>query len=608
MTKSEKKEVEQAYMRQVENDAKLFSGITPEVAEFPYGAEGARAITWGAWVSASTAMSEPDGAAQSIKDVDGLTEGAFTRAIGIFGNIERDFTRVINGLRRGAKGDTGETVELDRFGQPNIAAYMAGCRASVSVSVEDIGSIDLETFVAPWHGKGPVALPEFEHVSEALTYESDGEKWAILPYNLLWPWDKYRVIANLCAAGFENSVRGLLGGKAGAKLASELEDKAAVIDYESMNGVMVGYSKACNYLDDAFMREIVKAKPEYRLEYKPEPGQWGPTMELTLPRDEIRKWRAAGGNPQQLKRLRGVVYTMLLHENTPYWWKRYQVTLTIGQIERGLYNDTDHHLTDKERALLLASFDLLAKTHIDCTYPPKDKKTRHSHIDESKLAIHGLTLFPAVWVDETDAKGHVVNAAFKFHAMPPLDAQADKLRHAYTLPYLNGTTRLPAIGEQRGGATRRERIDATTYDVQTALAKYIRIAKSEGTATVYIDTLVGETEPFKVEEITTKIQYADAGYVDGAAKDADECKKEKKRQQQRMRNLRGRVKKDVLRVLPLMIENEATAEKPHYLNVDTAPGRRDGFTISRVKQTDEQRKAHLKPHTHFRYGIKENDS
>lgn len=269
------------------------------------------------------------------------------------------------------------------------------------------------------------------------------------------------------------------------------------------------------------------------------------------------------------------------------------MTLTLGQIERGLYNDADHHFTDDERALILASFNLLTKTHVDCTYPPKDKKARHSHIDENKLAIHGLTLFPAIWVEETDANGTVANAAFKFHAMPPLDEQADELNQAYTLPYLNETSRLPAIAG---------RIERSTEDVQTALGKYIRMAKAEGTAIVYIDTLAKEVEPFKVDEISTLIQWAESGYVDGEQKSAEECRREKRRQQQRMRDLRRRVKNDVLKVLPRLVEYEATSEKPYYLNVDTMSGRRDGFTITRVKQTDRQRKEHRKPRTHFMYG------
>ena len=587
-------------VRHVSSNKARYMALTPEVAEFPYTVEAAAKITYRMWVEIQSA---PHVDEDTMEALNAKTNGGFGRMCDLFGEtenggrIERGFTRVINGLRRGTiKGDLGEAVDLDRFGCPNIAPYMAGCRESVSVSVDEIDEIDLETFVAPWHGNAPTDQAEVRGLADPkYTYDEEGREWAIFPYSLLWTWDMYKVIANLCAAGFEKSIRGLLGGKASAQVAAQLEDKAAVILYENINGVMVGYSKACAELDKAFMAEIAKDKPEYQITYRPEAGEWGPTMELTLPRDEIRSWRAAGGNPQQLKRLRGAVYTLLKHEKTPSWWKQYQVTLTLGQIERGLYNDSDHHFTDSERDLVLASFDLLTKTHIDCTYPPKDKKVRHSHIDESKLSIHGLTLFPAIWVEETDANGHVANAAFKFHAMPPLDEQADELNQSYTLPYLNDTPRIPAV---------TGRVEGTTYDIQTALAKYIRIAKAEGTATVYIDTLTRETAPFKVDEIMTLIQWAESGYVDGDQRNQDECRKEKRRQQQRMRNLRGRVKGDVLRVLPLLIENEATTDRPHYLNVDAVAGSRDGFTIERVTPTDQQRKAHRSPHTHFNYGKK----
>ena len=605
-------------VRSVEHNLARYKAITTEVAEFPYSANGATVLTYGMWVNALTAMEDLKEPVETIKRLDGLTNGGFSRTMGVFGTtsrcekVSKDFERVIKGLQRGTiKSELGETVELDRFGYPNIAPYMAGCRESTSVPIDKVDDIDLKTFVAPWHSTEDVPdYDRMEGLSDDVrkklksgirkfftdTYEDDnGVIVGIIAYGYLYPWDQYRVIANLCAAGFEKAIQGLLGGKAGAKVAAQLEDKAAVILYENITGVMVGYSKACAELDKAFMAEIAKDSPEYQISYKPKPGEWGPTMELTLPRDEIRAWRAAGGTPLQLKELRGAVYTLLKNESTPYWWRRYQVTLTLGQIVRGLYKDADHHLTDNERTLLLASFDLLTKTHVDCTYPPKDKKARHSHIDESKLTIHGLTLFPAIWVEETDANGNVARAAFKFHAMPPLDLQADELNQAYTLPYLSGTSRLPAI---------KGRIEQSTINVQTALARYIRMAKAEGAATVYIDTLTRETEPFKVDEITTLIQWADSGYVDGEHRDPEECRKEKRRQQQRMRNLRGRVKRDVIRVLPHLIENEATAATPCYLNVDTVEGRRDGFRIERVKSTERQRKEHRSPHTHFNYGKK----
>ena len=578
----------------VARDAMRYMAITPEVVDFPYGTDAN--ITYDMWQSAMTAAECLGGQGDAIESLDAVTRGGFTRLVSILGadspgeRPRRDFRRVVNALGRGVKSEYGETVELDRFGCPNIAMYMAGCRQSVSVPLEEIAEIDLRTFVAPWHAATPSDMPEGGTRSRRLTYADEaGTERVVGPYRLLSPWDMYRIVSNLCAAGFERAVRSTLGGKVGARLASELEEKAAVIRYENINGVTVGYSLACNELDKMFMAEIVKDSPEYQLTYKPDRDMWGPTIALTLPRDEHRAWRAAGGNPQQLKHLRGAVYTLLLNEDSPQWWKRYQVTITIGQVERALWGDDNHHMTEGERRLLLASFDLLAKTRIECTYPPTDRKARHTHIDETKLAIHGLTLFPAIWVEETDARGNVVNAAFKFHAMPPLDEQADELNQAYTLPYLKGT---PRLGAMTG------RVEATTYDVQTALAKYVRIAKAEGSQTVYIDSLAKEVDPFRYSEITELAEWAEAAITRG-----DEgSRKSKRLLLARMRKLRARVKRDVLRVLPQLIENEATASRPCYLNVDGIPGRRDGFVITRARQPERQRKDRSAPETHFSYG------
>lgn len=586
-----------------ENKAR-YAAFTTDFAEFPYTAEAAAKITYRMWVEIQEATFADR---EAIDALNAETNGGLARVLDLFGDadyrgrgggrVDRDFTRVINGLTRGTvKSELGEAVELDRFGCPNIAPYMAGCRESISVPIDKVDDIDLKTFVAPWHGDIPTDFAELRWLANSkYKYMKDGYERAALPYSMLWPWDMYRIIVNLCAAGFERSIRGVLGGKAGAQMAAQLEDKAAVIRYENIDGVQVGYSKACNELDNMFMAEIAKDSPEYQLTYKPKAGEWGPTMELTLPRDEIRAWRAAGGNPQQLKGLRGAVYTLLKNEATPYWWRQYQVTLTIGQVEQALWGDDNRHMTDDERKRLLASFDLLTKTRIECTYPPKDRKTKYTHIDETKLAIHGLTLFPAIWVEETDARGNVVNAAFKFHAMPPLDDQANELRQAYTLPYLKGTPGLKAISG---------RVEATTIDVQTALAKYVRIAKAEGSQTVYIDSLTKEVEPFKCAEIIERTEWAEAVISSGNEDEIAEAKKDKKRLQERMRYLRARVKKDVLRVLPQLIENEAISNKPCYLNVDKARGNRDGFTITRVKPTDRQRKEHRQPNTHFSYGKK----
>ena len=578
-----------------------YAAITPQFEEFPYS--GDVTITFEMWKAAMTATEYLYDQEGTIRLLDEMTKGGFSRLIGIFGEdylgnrTSRDFTRIMNALRRGAESDLGEKVDLDRFGCPNIAPYMAGCRPEVSVPVDEIEDVDLDTFVAPWHTSWPEGHYFYETAKPERLYEDeDGSKWAVAPYNRLWSWDQYKVLCNLYAEGYAQTLRNSLGGKTEAREAAQLEDKAAVILYDNMDGVMVGYSKACDEVDKKFMAEIGKDNPEYKLTYTPRPGKWEPTMELTLPRAEISAWRAAGGTPQQLKRLRGTIYTMLLNEERPYWWKRYQVTLTFGQIVRAIWNDDRHMPTENEKNLIEKSLSLLVNTRIVCKYPDLDKKHRHQHIDVNQLTIEGMALLPAVFAHGTDARGHVVeNSSIKFYALPPLDAQADELNQAYTLPYPNGTSRVKAL---------KGRVEATTLDVQTELGKYIRIAKAEGSQTVYIDKLTEAVEPFKYAEITELTEWANDAMASGDPEKVMEAKADKRRQQDRMRNLRRKVKRETLRVLPQLIENEATSDKPHYLSVDTAPGRRDGFIITRVKPTDRQRKEHRKPRTHFNYGKK----
>lgn len=229
--------------RHVNGNKARYMALTPEVAEFPYTVEAAAKITYRMWVEIQSA---PHVDEDMMEALNAKTNGGFGRMCDLFGEpdhdgrIERDFTRVINGLRRGTiKGDLGEAVDLDRFGCPNIAPYMAGCRESVSVSVDAIDEIDLETFVAPWHGTAPTDQAEVRGlVDPKYTYDEEDREWAIFPYSLLWSWDKYRIIVNLCAAGFENAIRTVIGRKR-TDAKREAAAQGAIV---SLDGHLTAYS------------------------------------------------------------------------------------------------------------------------------------------------------------------------------------------------------------------------------------------------------------------------------------------------------------------------------------------------------------------------------
>lgn len=205
----------------VERTKARYKAITEEFVAFPYGS-GAT-ITYDMWYNAagvSEILQDQDDADRNdITDIlDEMTDGGFSRLMRVFGNDEggdkmfghrtdADFTRVIDAMKRGMKSDLDETLDLDRFGQPNIARYTIGCRQTVSVPVDKVDEIDLASYVAPWHGTGPIDLPIFYDGDDSLTYDLDGCTWAILPYNMLWPWDRYTVLVNLCASGFEYAIR-----------------------------------------------------------------------------------------------------------------------------------------------------------------------------------------------------------------------------------------------------------------------------------------------------------------------------------------------------------------------------------------------------------------
>ena len=237
---------ERKLIESVKRNKARYLAITPEVAEFPY--EAGVTITYDMWQNAMTATEYLGDQEATIKQLDNMTRGGFSRLVSVFGDdylsnrTTHDFNIVIVGLANHTISSTlGGVVELDRFGCPNIAAYMAGCRESVSVSVDELDGIDIDTFIAPWHGVGPT-VGEWSSIfatdDPRLTFENDGEKWAITPYNLLWSWDMYKIISNLCADGYEESIRAALKRKR-TDAKREAAARGAIV---SLDGHLTAYS------------------------------------------------------------------------------------------------------------------------------------------------------------------------------------------------------------------------------------------------------------------------------------------------------------------------------------------------------------------------------
>lgn len=573
-------------LRQVQATRMRYIAITPEFAEFPY--TSGVTITYQMWANAMTAteyLYDQDG---TVAKCDEITEGGFSRLIGIFGETylaERtnaDFRRVIGALNDGMKSELGDTVPVDMFGLPDIGPYLE--------LQEEYGDFEKGgpfgrydqgvKWVNPWHGHGPISEDFYADAPPRYRYTTpDGEECAIVPYSNLTSWDMYECMVTLCAAGFERPIRRLLlGPKAEAQEAASLAIKADMIDYSKITGIQTGYTLACNVMDDLLAYAVVGKDRETHIHYEPKKGTWGPTMDVYLPKEHLQKWQATeGSNPIRLKRLRGVIFTMLVHADPPLWWKtQRQVTFTLGQIERAYWNDQKHKTTKAERELMVNSLSLLVNTRFESKYPKKSKAKRYEHIDMESLVHEGITLLPAQFVRGVDANGHVVdaeNAALQFYALPPLDMDAKELQQAYDVPYLDGS---------KEGLVALRRVESTTYDVETELAKYVRMAVENGKATGYVAEIARITnanEYKELEQIIDTVVVA-AKYRGESQDEIDKAIALRKQAQKRLANIRSRVKRDIKRVLPVLISNER--RKKRYLSVTSMNNGR-GFEIRRMK-------------------------
>lgn len=579
-----------------------YMAITPQFEAFPYA--GGVTITYQMWRNAALFLEEVHDQEETLGKLDELTEGGFSRLIGIFGDGQpdkffgcrtvADFNNVMRALQRGMVNVLGETVPADMFGCPDIGPYLElkeeyGDFEKGGPSGDSTQGVK---WVNPWHSKGPVSEAFYADAEPRYRYTTaEGEKYAIKPYNNLTSWDMYECLVNLCAAGYEKPIQRLLDAKVNAEDAAKLEVKAAEINYDKITGVQTGYTAACNAMDDLIARAVVGKDKETHVQYEPPRGEWGPTMDAYLPKEHLRKWQATdGSNPIQLKRLRGVIFSMLVHAEPALWWKtQRQVTLTLGQIERAYWRDKDHKATQAERDLMVSSLSLLVNTRFESKYPPKSRAKKYEHIDMESLIHEGITLLPAQFVRGVDANGHVIdaeNAALQFYALPPLDMDADELDQAYNVPYLDGS---------KDGLVALPRVESTTYDVEHELVKYIRIAVENGKVTGYVKEIARITNANEYNELKHFIDtvLAAAKYRGASHEEIEEVIRQRKKAQRRLANIRARVKKDIKRVMPVLVSNERL--KKRYLNV-TATKNGQAFEIRRVKaRRDPKTKKFIEP-------------
>lgn len=340
---------ERKLLESVKRNKTRYSAITAEFAEFPY--TGDVAITYDMWVNAMTATEYVKDSEATIKQLDAMTGNGFSRLVSIFGDDYRaerttsDFKKVIDALRAGTKNDIGEVAELDRFGCPNIAAYMAGCRESVSVSVEEIGSIDLETFIAPWHSRMPndgefVTVTNQEHI-----YMNDGEEWAILPYGLLWSWDMFKVLTNLCAAGFEQAIRTTIG--------LEQADSVALAQY-SVGEMFQIHDFALKTLNEGLLH-IAMGNTSYDL--TPKRGGSKERYRLTASVDACTDFLVKGGNPEILKAVVGTVYKLRKDTRAAEFIQNGRVWFTLNKIVEEYTRTTGGTIRGRDAKLAKETID-----------------------------------------------------------------------------------------------------------------------------------------------------------------------------------------------------------------------------------------------------------
>lgn len=189
---------------QIATFADQFKAVTAKAVLFPYESDTAKLITIDLWHIANRCR----GLGKSKRnELNKATGGGLNRVIRIFDNVDAHFAKVIN---------LENIFELDRFGYPNIGAFTNGCRLRVNMLVAPMdsdGTINYEQSIPGWHGVVPESEWSGAESPFKATFDADGKTYGVQPYGLMWDWDKFTVIANICAAGHEQTVRDALTRK-----------------------------------------------------------------------------------------------------------------------------------------------------------------------------------------------------------------------------------------------------------------------------------------------------------------------------------------------------------------------------------------------------------
>ena len=190
-------------MRDILADEQLvrqLQAITSKEAAWPYDAATAAHITpdvFRACIECGTVDGER---------MDKATRRGVVQATKLFANAGAHFYTVYQAMLEGEiRSSDGSKWPADAYGLPDIGSYLADTYCAGFDSNEDDENARLK--VPAWHG---LMLPNSgaEVISR---YRAGG--YVLVPYGSLNEYDRFRVLVNLCAAGYERPIRDLLRGE-----------------------------------------------------------------------------------------------------------------------------------------------------------------------------------------------------------------------------------------------------------------------------------------------------------------------------------------------------------------------------------------------------------
>ena len=192
-------------MERAERNAEQFKTITAKDVAFPYSAASADKLNADMYIACLGYADESHRA-----EMDEVAGSGIDNAYAIFSNATEHFRTVYRAMMidHSIRNSDGTMFPVDRFGFPDIGDYLDGCFLRLTTPVE--GTVNQRLGIPSWHG----LIPESEGgtVICSAVVESDGTKYGLQPYGLMTEWDEFRVIANLCAAGYEQGIHNALRG------------------------------------------------------------------------------------------------------------------------------------------------------------------------------------------------------------------------------------------------------------------------------------------------------------------------------------------------------------------------------------------------------------